>query len=189
MSVGSSTGAGGKPNIAIGLVVGIANNGVIGFDGGMPWRLSTDLRRFKEITMNKPIIMGRKTHESIGRPLASRLNVVISRSGFQADGTIGAGSLEEAIDVSRQWALENHADEICIIGGGEIYRQAMSQAKRLYVTHIMAEPEGDVLFPDIKESHWRVLSSETVARGENDSAETFFVIYERISGASCPQGH
>jgi dihydrofolate reductase len=189
LSAGSSAGANKRSNIAIALVVGIAQNGVIGFDGAMPWRLSTDLKRFREITMNKPIIMGRKTYESIGRPLPGRLNVVVSRSEYQANGITGAGSLEEAIEMSRQWALANDADEICIIGGGEIYRQALSLAGRLYVTHIMAEPDGDVLFPEIEESQWRVLSSERVPKGENDSAETIFVIYERISGASCPQGH
>lgn len=165
----------------ISIVVGIAQNGVIGFDGDMPWQLSTDLKRFKAITMGKPIIMGRKTYESIGRPLPGRLNVVVSRSGFEATGVQGSDSLEAAISLSEKWAKENDADEICVIGGGEIYRQAMNFADKLYVTHIMVEPEGDTVFPQINEPSWRMVSSERIPKGEKDSAETIFVVYERIS--------
>lgn len=165
----------------ISLVVGIAQNGVIGFEGDMPWRLSTDLKRFKEITMGKPIVMGRKTYESIGRPLPGRLNVVVSRSGFSSQGIQSASDIKQAIEISKVWAAENRAEEICIIGGGEIYRQSLELADRLYVTHIMAEPEGDTVFPPIKEASWRVVSTARVPMSEKDSAETIFVIYERIN--------
>ena len=173
----------------ISLIVAIAQNGVIGFEGGMPWHLSTDLKRFKATTMGKPVIMGRKTFQSIGKPLPGRLNVVISRTDFQMYGIIGCKSLDEALDTSRQWALVNGADEICIIGGGEIYRQSLPIAGRLYVTHVMIEPEGDTLFPAIDEGEWQILSCERVAKGEKDSAETNFVIYERNSSMQQPQGH
>ena len=169
-------------SIKIAQVVGIAQNGIIGFDGDMPWRLSTDLKRFKSITMGKPIIMGRKTFESIGKPLPGRFNVVVSRNAYEADGMSSATSIEEAIKISREWAVENNADEICIIGGGEIYRQSLHLADKLYVTHILAEPEGDTRFPDIDEAQWQVVSRESVPKSEIDSAETIFVVYERISG-------
>ncbi len=171
------------------LVVGIAQNGVIGFDEAMPWQLSTDLKRFKAITMGKPVIMGRKTFQSIGKPLPGRLNVVVSRSGFMAEGVELAGNLDEAIEISQKWAKKNDAEEICVIGGGEIYRQSLPHADRLYVTHILAEPVGDTNFPPIDESDWRVLSREHVPKGEKDSAETIFVIYERNCGVDKGQGH
>ena len=165
----------------ISLVVGIAQNGVIGFDGDMPWKLSTDLKRFKAITMGKPIIMGRKTYESIGRPLPGRLNVVVSRSGFCTQGIKSAESLEMAINISTKWAKANGVDEICIIGGGEIYRQALGNADKIYATHILAAPKGDTHFPELNEADWQVISSERIPKGENDSAETIFVVYERNS--------
>lgn len=170
-------------SVKVALVVGIAQNGVIGFDGDMPWRLSTDLKRFKSITMGKPIIMGRKTYQSIGRPLPGRLNVVISRSGFVAEGVTSFDNVADAIAHASEWAQQNDANEICVIGGGEIYRQSLDLADRLYVTHIMAEPDGDTVFPPIEEAQWRVISREQFPKGEKDSAETLFVIYERISDA------
>ncbi len=155
----------------------------------MPWQLSTDLKRFKAITMGKPIIMGRKTYQSVGRPLPGRLNVVVSRSGFVAEGVKTASNLEEAIEVSQKWAEKNNVEEICIIGGGEIYRQSLSLADRLYITHILVESVGDTKFPIIDESDWKVLSREQVPKGEKDSAETIFVIYERNSGVGNDLGH
>lgn len=128
--------------------------------------------------------MGRKTYESIGRPLPGRLNVIVSRSGYSAQGVESAGNLEDAIIISNKWALENGVEEICIIGGGEMYRQSLSFADRLYVTHILAEPAGDTKFPKISEEHWDVLSQEAIPMSEKDSAETIFVIYERIKSAS-----
>jgi len=176
-------------SIRIALVAGIAQNGVIGSDGAMPWRLSTDLKRFKAITMGKPIIMGRKTFESIGRALPGRHNVVVSRSGYMAEGIESATSLKQAIAISKHWALTHGADEICVIGGGELYRQTLSLADRLYITHILAEPAGDTMFPEIEEEHWQVLSREVVPLSKNDSAETIFVIYERNSSDSETVGH
>lgn len=171
------------------LVVGIAQNGVIGFDGGMPWRLSTDLARFKALTIGKPIIMGRKTFESIGRPLPERLNVVVSRSKFSAKGVESAGSLVEAMQISEDWCATNNVKEICVIGGGEIYRQSLEFADRLYVTHIMAEPNGDTVFAPIDEADWQVISSEEFPVSEKDTAATIFVVYERIKATSEPRAY
>jgi len=176
-------------HIKLALVAGVAQNGVIGSEGAMPWRLPTDLKRFKAITMGKPVIMGRKTFQSIGKALPGRLNVVVSRSKIKIDGVVGADSVEKAVEISRQWATQNKAEEICVIGGGEIYRQALEYADRLYITHILAEPPGDTLFVPIEEANWRIISQEKFAKGEKDTAETIFVIYERNTGITSALGH
>ena len=159
------------------LVVAVANNGVIGHQGDLPWRLSTDLKRFKAVTMDKPILMGRKTWQSIGKPLPGRQNIVISRNpAFTAEGAYAAGSLDEAIALAgRQDGIE----EICVIGGAEIYRQALSRADILHVTHVEADVEGDAVFPEIDPQVWRPVHSESVPAGEKDVYPTRYVIYER----------
>lgn len=168
-------------NIGIALIVAVARNGVIGNAGGMPWKLSTDLKRFKRDTMGKPIIMGRKTFESIGKSLPGRLNIVVSRSDFSAPDTVHANSIDAALFLAEGWAQENKADEICIVGGGQIYAETIDQASKLYVTHVLAEPDGDTRFPDIREADWVPVHREEVAAGENDTAETLYVIYERTN--------
>ena len=166
------------------ILVAIAANGVIGRDGGLPWRLSSDLRRFKADTMGKPIVMGRKTWASIGRPLPGRLNIVVTRDrGFQAEGAEIAGSLEEAITLATVRArCMAGADEICVIGGGEIYRQALPLADRLYVTHVLAEIPGDTFFPAIDPDVWVVVSSVDIPAGDKDSHPTRHVVYQRRAG-------
>ena len=164
----------------ISLVVAIAKNNVIGMDGDMPWKLSTDLKRFKRDTMGKPIIMGRKTFQSIGKALPGRLNIVISRSEFVAPDTVHANSIEAALFLAEGWAKENGSEEICIIGGGQIYAATLPMASKLYVTHVMAEPEGDTVFPEIKDAEWRPIEREEVPIGEKDTAETLYVVYERV---------
>ena len=166
--------------IPVALVVAIAKNGVIGMDGGMPWHLSSDLKRFKRDTMGKPVIMGRRTFESIGKALPGRLNIVISRSEFVADNTVHATSVEAALFLAEGWAKDNGSDEICVVGGGQVYRETIGLASKLYVTHVMAEPDGDTKFPEINESEWLPTLRESFPRGENDSAETLYVVYERI---------
>ncbi|MEL7430412.1 MAG: dihydrofolate reductase [Pseudomonadota bacterium] len=168
-------------DIGIALVVAVARNGVIGNAGGMPWKLSTDLKRFKRDTMGKPIIMGRKTFESIGKALPGRLNIVVSRSDFVADDTVHANSIEAALFLAQGWAQENGSDEICIVGGGQIYAETIGQASKLYVTHVLAEPDGDTRFPDIREADWVPVHREKVPAGESDTAETLYVVYERTS--------
>ena len=164
----------------ISLVVAIAKNNVIGMDGGMPWRLSTDLKRFKRDTMGNPIIMGRKTFESIGKALPGRLNIVISRSEFIAEDTVHANSIEAALFLAEGWAKENGSKEICVIGGGQIYAATLPFANKLYVTHVMAEPVGDTQFPEIRDAEWRPIEREEVPIGQNDTAETLYVVYERV---------
>lgn len=157
-------------------VVAIARNGVIGAKGGMPWRLSTDLKRFKALTMGKPVVMGRKTWESIGRPLPGRLNIVVTRDpAYRAEGAVVTRSLEEALEA----AGRQDAAETCVIGGGEIYRQALPQADVLHVTHVDADVEGETVFPEIDPGTWRVVSSEAVGTGEKDIYPTRYVVYQR----------
>jgi len=158
-------------------VVAIAENGIIGRDGGMPWRLSTDLKRFKATTMGKPIVMGRKTWESFPmRPLPGRRNIVITRDvDFQPEGAEVYHSLGDALA-----AAGKDGDEVCVIGGGQIYRQALPMANRLDVTHILASIEGDTKFPEIDPSQWKVVSNVDVPAGDKDSHATRHTVYERI---------
>ncbi len=167
-------------DLPVALVVAVAQNGVIGMEGGMPWKLSTDLKRFKRDTLGKPVIMGRKTFESIGKALPGRLNIVVSRSDFVADDVVHAQSVDVALFLAQGWAVENDADEICVIGGGQIYKDTIASASRLYVTHVLAEPDGDTRFPEISDAHWRPVEREEVPKGEKDTAETLYVVYERI---------
>lgn len=159
------------------LVVGIAANGVIGREGGLPWRLSTDLKRFKATTMGKPILMGRKTWEGLPRrPLPGRHNIVITRDrGFAAEGGSVAASVDEALAI----AGRDGAAEACVIGGGEIYRLAMPLADRLDVTHVLADFEGDTVFPPIDAGEWRLVAEQDYPAGEQDSHPTRHAIYER----------
>lgn len=159
------------------LVVGIAQNGVIGSDGGLPWRLSTDLKRFKATTMGKPILMGRKTWDSLPkRPLPGRHNIVITRDrAFEADGASVANSVDEALAAARR----DGASEACVIGGGEIYRLTMPFADRLDVTHVLGEVEGDTVFPPIENDEWRLIAEQDHPAGERDTHPTRHAIYER----------
>ncbi|MBA3446599.1 MAG: dihydrofolate reductase [Pseudaminobacter sp.] len=165
----------------IAIFVAIAENGVIGRDGGLPWALSSDLKRFKADTMGKPLIMGRKTWEGIGRPLPGRLNIVVTRNrDFRAEGAETAASLDNAIVLAKvRERCMTGIDEICVIGGGEIYRQAMAVADRLYVTHVLASVEGDTRFPPIEPDIWRQVRSLDVAAGPKDSHATCYTVYER----------
>lgn len=172
------------------VIVAVSQNGVIGRDGDMPWHLSSDLKRFKRLTMGSPVIMGRKTFESIGKPLPGRLNIVISRNyDWTADGVMRVGSLDAAIElaVAHLESAEPEpevpdapvADEIFIIGGGEIYAQAVTLADMLYVTHVETEVEGDTNFPEIDPAIWDVVEEEDCPPGEKDSHPMRFVTYER----------
>jgi dihydrofolate reductase len=162
------------------ILVAVSRNGIIGRDGDMPWRLSSDLKRFKSMTLGKPVIMGRKTFQSIGKPLPGRPNVVISRdSGFSAEGVKVVHSLGEAIDAASRLAADSGVGEICILGGGEIYRQAIGLVDRLLITHVEAEVDGDTSFPAIDPALWQVESELTVPAGEKDNYPTRFVTYFR----------
>ena len=167
----------------IAIYVAIAENGVIGRDGGLPWRLSTDLKRFKATTMGKPVIAGRKTWESFPRrPLPGRPNIVVSRdAAYIAEGADVVTSLDKALEVAEATlqALPGDLDEVCIIGGGEIYRQALPLADRLHVTHVLIQVDGDTRFPEIEPALWKVVSSEAFPAGEKDSHPTRYTVYER----------
>ncbi|MEO3386275.1 dihydrofolate reductase [Mesorhizobium sp. CAU 1741] len=162
------------------LVVAIAENGVIGRDGGLPWRLSTDMRRFKDTTMGKPIVMGRKTWESFPKqPLPGRHNIVITRDpAYSADGATVVASLDEAIAEARR----SGSAEACVIGGGQIYAQSLPIADRLDVTHVLANVDGDTRFPPIQPEIWTVVSSDNYPQGEKDTHATRHVVYERAAG-------
>lgn len=171
-------------NMSIALVVAIGKDGVIGNDGALPWRLSTDMKRFKADTMGKPVIMGRKTHAGIGKPLPGRDNIVVSRdSEYEAPGCDVVGSIEQAIEVARSRAGASGATEICILGGGEIYRQSIDRADRLYVTHVDGRFDGDTHFPEIAPEQWAVRSRQSFPAGEKDSHATVYTVYERIRPA------
>ena len=163
------------------LIVAATENGVIGKDNDMPWKISSDLRYFKNITMNKPIIMGRKTFQSIGKPLPGRVNIVITRdTSFAVDGVITAHSVEMAIDVAKSIAEVKGLKEIMIIGGAQIYALCLPEADRLYLTRIHAEIEGDAHFPDLDAKDWLEYSSERRTAGEKDSHDYSFIVLDRI---------
>lgn len=167
--------------MAIELIVAMTANRVIGRDGALPWRLSTDLRRFKALTMGKTIVMGRRTWESIGRALPGRRNVVVTRrAGYVAEGAEAVSSLAAAIALARR---DDAKADVCIVGGGQIYRQALAQADRLHVTHIHARLDGDAHFPAIDPQVWKAVSREEVPAGEKDTHPTSYVIYERRPAA------
>ncbi|WP_319532193.1 dihydrofolate reductase [uncultured Cohaesibacter sp.] len=160
----------------------VADNGVIGKDNDMPWHVSTDLKRFKAMTMGKPLIMGRMTFQSIGRPLPGRTNIVVTRDeSFDAKGVVVASSIEAALEKAREIALGDGVDEIAVIGGGTIYNALWEKADRLYVTHVHAEPEGDTFLPQIDPAVWKSVSNVQPRQGEKDSAPMSFSIYERFS--------
>jgi dihydrofolate reductase len=166
----------------ISVVVAVTRNSVIGRDGGLPWRLSTDLRRFKALTLGKPVVMGRVCYDSIGKPLPGRPNIVITRNrGFSPDGVIVCHSLEEGMARAEAEAARLGVNEICVIGGGVVYREAMDMATILHVTHIDAEIDGDTVFPVIDPSVWEMVASEEVPAGDRDDYPTRFVTYRRKS--------
>jgi dihydrofolate reductase len=162
----------------VSIIAAVAENGVIGRDGKLPWHLSSDLRRFKELTMSHTIIMGRRTWESIARPLPGRRMIVVSRQpGYRidTDGIEVAASLEAAL--KRADALRD--DEAFVIGGAELYKDALPRADRLYYTSVQANVPGDAYFPDVQWSEWRLVESrECPADERNDFASTFKV-YDR----------
>ena len=166
----------------IALVVAMAENRVIGADGDLPWRLSSDLKYFKQVTMGKPIVMGRKTFDSIGRPLPGRDNIVITRNAeFAADGVRVAGDVAAALGLAHTLAKEKGADEICIIGGGEIYRQTLPMADRVYLTEVHMGVDGDTAFPELDPTDWREVSREAHEAGEKDSADYELVVLDRVA--------
>ena len=163
------------------LIVAITENGVIGKDNDMPWKVSSDLQYFKKITMGKPIIMGRKTFKSIGRPLPGRVNIVVTRdTTFAEEGVITANSLDMALEVGKSLAEAKGLKEVMVIGGAQIYGLCLPEADRLYLTRIHAKIEGDTYFPALDEKEWLEYSSEHNAAGEKDSHDFSFIVLDRI---------
>jgi dihydrofolate reductase len=158
-----------------------AANGVIGRGGALPWRLRTDLRRFRTLTLGKPVIMGRKTWESLPRrPLAGRMNIVLSRDPtFEVDGAVICEDFSEALQIAREQAAEDGVDEVCIIGGAALFALAAPRAQRVYLTEVEGEPEGDVTMPPLDEAGWREVSREAVPAGPDDDYPTVFRVLER----------
>lgn len=171
-----------RKTVPISLVVAIAANGVIGRDGDLPWRLSTDMKRFKALTLGKPVVMGRKTWESFPkRPLPGRTNIVITRqTDFAEAGAVRARSLQEALEI----ATSEEPAEICVIGGGEIFEAAIAIADILHVTHILAAIDGDTHFPRIDTAIWEKTHFEPVPAGDRDSHATEYAIYSRKSATN-----
>ncbi|WP_430439418.1 dihydrofolate reductase [Shinella sp.] len=162
------------------LVVAAARNGVIGRDGDLPWRLPSDLKRFKQLTLGKPVVMGRKTWESIGKPLPGRPNIVITRDvSFSAPGAAVVSSLDAGLSAARREAEGLGVEEICVIGGGQIYAQAFDRADILHVTHVQADVEGDARFPDIDPAVFEKVVDEPIPQGEKDSHAMRFVTWRR----------
>jgi dihydrofolate reductase len=158
----------------ISAIVAMGENRAIGFRGKIPWHLSADFKRFKELTMGHPIVMGRKTFESIGKPLPGRTNIVVTTdSGYGAEGCIVAHSLEEA------FVAGNGADEVFVIGGAQIYQLALPQVQTLYLTKVHGTFEGDAFFPTFDESEWHLFSSENHAKDEKNDADFTWLVYER----------
>ena len=145
----------------VSLIVAVSRNGVIGLDNQLPWHLPEDLKYFKSVTMGKPLIMGRKTFESIGRPLPGRTNIVITRdSGWHAEGVEVAQTLLQDMTLARLACAQAELNEIMVIGGEQIYRLALPVADRLYLTEVQAEVEGDAFFPAYDPDQWQQISEQ-----------------------------
>ena len=162
----------------ISLIVAMAQNRVIGRDNQMPWHLPEDLRYFKRITLNKPVVMGRNTFESIGKPLPHRTNIVISRNpDYRIDGAVVVNSLEAALQVCR----DLKAAEAMIIGGAQIYAQALPMADLLYLTEVAAHIEGDASFPEFDRSQWQETARESHQASDNNPWDYAFVVLEKLA--------
>jgi dihydrofolate reductase len=160
------------------LVAAVARNGVIGADNRILWRLPSDLKHFKALTMGKPLVMGRKTYQSIGRLLPGRVTIVVTRDRrFSPEGALVAHSLEGALALAAERASAMGADAIVIAGGGQLYAQTIGRAARLAITEVALEPEGDARFPPIDPAVWREIRREHGVRGPRDEADFAFVEY------------
>ena len=159
----------------VSIIVAMDRNRVIGKNDNLPWHISSDLQNFKKITMGNPIVMGRKTHESIGRPLPGRENIILTRDrNYQVEGCIVLQSLDDVFEHCKD------TDEIMITGGSEIYQQSLEYASRLYLTEVHTEVEGDTFFPEFDRSEWKEISRENFKADEKNEFDYSFVILERI---------
>lgn len=165
------------------IIVAVAENGVIGRENALPWRLSEDMKHFKRITMGKPVVMGRKTYESIGKPLPGRENIVVSRNrAFHAAGVHLVSTLDEALALAGEIARRDGVNEVMVMGGAQIYALAMPVADRLYITEVHASVAGDAVLPAIEWASWREVSRERRAALPPNPYDYSFVCFERIRG-------
>ncbi len=165
--------------LRVAYVVAVADNGVIGRDGGLPWRLSSDLKHFRRMTLGKPVIMGRKTFASIGKPLDGRDNIVLTRQqGFAANGVEVATTPEAALAAAAVKARARGSDEISVIGGAEVYALLMPWADRMYLTRVHASPDGDAHF-EINMGQWREVERTEMSRSEKDAHSATFITLDR----------
>lgn len=170
--------------VKLAVIVAAADNGVIGRNGALPWHLPEDLRYFKRVTLGKPIVMGRKTYESIGKPLPGRTNIVVSRNThFRAEGVRVVASLEEALQLAETIAENDAIDELMVIGGAQIYAEALLRADRLYYTAVHCSVDGDAVLPEIDWALWRETSREAHPATATDEAAYTFLTYDRCSPA------
>jgi dihydrofolate reductase len=161
-------------------VVAVAKNGVIGRNGGLPWRLSTDLKHFKALTMGKPILMGRRTWDSIGRPLPARETIVVTRDRtFSAQGVHVAHSIETGLQLANEQAARLQADTIMIVGGSDIFAALLDRTDAIHLTEVDIAPEGDVIFPPLDPAQWVEVACEAPPRAANDEANVRFLTYAR----------
>ena len=169
-----------KREPVIALVVAVADNGAIGRGGDLPWRLSSDLKQFRKLTLGKPVIMGRRTFELLGRVLDQRVNIVLSRDpDFDVPGVVVARSFEDALARARKAADEAGVDEIMVIGGEDVFRAALPLAGRIYLTEVHAHPNADTWFPEFDASAWCEVSREAHEPGPKDDHPFSFVMLER----------
>ena len=171
-----------KTPLPLSLIVALAENRVIGLDDRMPWHLPGDFKYFKATTLGKPIIMGRKTWDSLGRPLPGRLNLVVSRQpGLQLDGAEVFASLEDAIVRADQWAREQGVDELMLIGGAQLYAQGLEKGlvDRLYLTRVEMNPQGDAWVPEVDEGVWKKVSSQQ-GPAEEGKPVYHFEVWEQV---------
>ncbi len=161
------------------LIAAFAQNRVVGINNALPWHLPEDLKYFKRTTTGKAIIMGRKTYDSIGRPLPNRTNIVISRnSELSIEGVKVVDSLQAAIDLAKEVNFINGVEEVMVIGGASIYEEALPQADRLYITHVHAEVAGDAYFPEVDFSQWQEVSRDDYVASEGNPYDYSFVVYD-----------
>ena len=166
--------------VTVCLIVAVAENGVIGRDGKMPWHIPAELKYFRARTLGKPVIMGRKTFQSIGKPLPGRDNIVVTRDAlFAAEGVTIAQSIEAALTAARVAAAARGVSEIMVIGGSEIYKQAMPSAERIYLTRIAAAPDGDATFNDLNSTDWLLVEEQTIQPDSAEGVAAQACVYER----------
>lgn len=174
-------------SVPVAIIVAVADNGVIGRDNQLIWHLRSDLQRFKKLTLGRPMVMGRKTYQSIGKPLPGRETIVVTRDpSFRPDGVLVAASLTDALTLAQERAQALGAENVPVVGGGEIYRQAMAEASLIHLTRVHCSPDGDTFFPDPDPALFVETGREAHPAGPHDEFSFTFIDY---SGKPATKGH